>query len=98
MDSAFDLDAAAEGLSVYPEGATTVRVRREGSHRKREGVQTGKSPYVQHDFHPDESSPPLPSPLLSAGAIIPKCSFSASQPTLTQQNDCPTTNSHEFTL
>jgi len=82
MDSASDLDTTAKGLGVYPEGAATVRGRREGSNRKREGVQKGRSPDFQHDFRPDESSPPLPSPLPSASAIIPKCSFSASQPTL----------------
>ena len=82
MDSASDLDAAAKGLGLYPEGAATVRGRREGSHRKREGVRKGRSPYLQHDFRPDEPSPPLPSPLPSVGAIIPKRSFSASQPTL----------------
>jgi len=82
MDSASDLDTAAKGLGVYPEGAATVRGRREGSHRKREGIRKGRSPDFQHDFRPDEPSPPLPSPLPSASTIIPKCSFSASQPTL----------------
>jgi len=49
MDS-LDLAAAAKSFSVYPEGAATVHGRREGSHRQREGIQKGRSPYFQHDF------------------------------------------------
>ena len=98
LDSASDLDAAAAKAPGIVEGAhdvsATVRGRGRVKNRADERKKTGVSPYLQnrssHENDQHNSVPPLPASSSSTGlgnllarhSIIPKRSFSASQPNI----------------